>query len=460
LISRRSASLAASLGSLVLLGATLGAAGCGPSCKRVADARAAFRRRPPAASAHGELLLPLALGNRLLAQVVTRLPPRPFTLPGLGPLASAIGQLEARATRAKLVPASRGRLGIALGVAVTLDGKPALDLELNTAIAPRIETLAGGKRALVLSLDSQSLRGLKPRIAPGGARRLAKLVRGKLPRMLRGMLSEARVAALLRSAIAAAGQNAYRWLPASMRQRLVKQRVAIPLPDLPLKKAIPETRSKPAPHLAVALHLDLPVRAGLPKGPSPLPLSADRPQLRLSGSAVAELGNWAMEQGLIPARYDKKLRPKKRGGVRPMLDWIAADARPLKVHVFRSASPCTHLRLGARADVTLIRGARYGAPPPRLRLRIGQRKVEQVEGSIWIKLGVFFDQLWSKNLTKTQERAAGLTLTRGGRRISLRLDAAKLTPAELALSFAIVVGRVERPKNAALGVAATSQSGQ
>ena len=60
------------------------ASGCGPSCQRIADARAAFRQRPVAPRLHGELLVPLALGNRLLAKTLDGVGPRTITLPGLG----------------------------------------------------------------------------------------------------------------------------------------------------------------------------------------------------------------------------------------------------------------------------------------------------------------------------------------------------------------------------------------
>jgi hypothetical protein len=149
----------------------------------------------------------------------------------------------------------------------------------------------------------------------------------------------------------------------------------------------------------------------------------------MAGSAVAELTNWAIDQGLLPQRYDKELRPKPEGGFRPHFDWRAGQPRPLKVHVFRTRPPCTHVLVGARAEVRVA--------GDKLKITITEKQVERVEGPPLVKLGVWFDGLWSSAVRKTRERAAAVVIKQGKHRVKLRVRAAVLTDAELAFALGV-----------------------
>lgn len=428
---RRVSSLPLLCLGLTLSVALLASTGCGPSCRRVAELRRTFRERPTVDADHGRLLIPLALANDWLGRAASKLPPHPLELPGLDQLTPTLGKLELRVERAELVPVEKGRLGLALVLALSSKAGQLLTLRAKTALTPRFDKRPDGGQQLSFGLDAESLRTLRPELAPGAARDLAKRLHPRLPGLLRAVLSVDKLAGLLTHGLAGLVERAYGWLRGPLGRRLGQQRVAIALPPLPLANAIPRTVAKPLPQLEIGLRFALPVRTGLPAATSPLELRAQEPQLRLSGSAVAELGNWAMAQGLVPKRYDQKFRPTQRGGVEPILDWIAGDGRPLKVHVFRRVKPCAHVRVGARASADVV--------GDKLRLRIADRRVEAVDGPPIVKLGLFFDSLWSNNVARTQERAAAISFERGGRRFNLRLSRARLRSDELALGFSIQV---------------------
>ena len=49
----------------------------------------------------------------------------------------------------------------------------------------------------------------------------------------------------------------------------------------------------------------------------------------MSGSAVAELANWAIDEGHAPRWYDRSLKPTEKGEFRPRFDYVAADRAPV-----------------------------------------------------------------------------------------------------------------------------------
>src|SRR5690606_13464894 len=79
-------------------------------------------------------------------------------------------------------------------------------------------------------------------------------------------------------------------------------------------------------------------------------------QLRLSAEAVTEIANWAVATGRAPRRHDRELNPSPRGSYFPILGWRRGDRRPLEIHVFRFARPCSVIRVAARPTLATRAG--------------------------------------------------------------------------------------------------------
>lgn len=418
--------------------------GCGPSCQRIADARTALRagrgatRRP-----HLQLGIPYALANRLIAEGLRDVPPLPLELPGLGGLrllVPALSELRLTAvTRSlRLVPARNDHLGLSLDLELR-DGREVLtELGLDLELKPRLERDGEGQY-LAVELQGEGLKAVRPRLGPEPAERLARAIHRRLPPMIRSSVPVQALARVSRGLIERLGADSYALLRAGILRHLgpIKQ-VRLRLPELPVQRFRLSSPRSQVPHLAVDLFTDLPVREGLEGRSAPL-LKRDAVQARIAGSAVAELANWAMERGLIPARYDRDLKPKAEGGFAPILDWEHRQPRPLKIHVFRRRKPCAHVQIGARARVAVKK--------ERLVLTLEDRQVERVQGPALVRLGVWIDSLWSRAITTTKELAAQTRLRLGRHEVRLGIVRAHLSERELALGlYAALSGRAPPPR--------------
>lgn len=408
------------------------ASACGPPCRSIADARDALRsNRPAITRPHAQVLLPHTLANRLLAAAVKQTPPIPVKAPVLAPIFEPLlGTLALSFTRAQLVPAPAGRLGLDLTTELRAERETLATVHLRTWLLPRVRRKDDGSRVLELGLDADSVRRLRPEISPGAAEQIAALLEARLPGAIRALTPRAVITAAASKLVAWLGEEGFALLRRPLLRRLgAISGLRVQLPDLPLQRV--ELRTLTSPHNALALDLytALLVRAALPTSPSPLPASPDALQVRVAGSAVAELTNWAIDEGLLPRRYDKELRPDPEGGFRPHFDWRVGQPRPLKVHVFRTRRPCAHVLVGARAEVQ-VKGEK-------LKLTITDRQVEHVEGPPLVKLGIWLDGLWSTAVRKTKERAAAVVLKHGKHQLKLRIREAVLTDDELAFSLGV-----------------------
>src|SRR5690606_20899288 len=117
-LPRRLAALAAA--------AALALTACGATCRDIARDRQDFLQRRPAPTPdpHAQVVVPFALADRLLADRVAALPAIPLPLlalavPGLQRAAATL-----RLSSVRLTPAPDGRVGFALALALSADGRP------------------------------------------------------------------------------------------------------------------------------------------------------------------------------------------------------------------------------------------------------------------------------------------------------------------------------------------------
>lgn len=410
------------------------ATGCSGPCQEIAARRATLANRASAAAPHGRLHVPLARANELIAESLAA---RPLEAP-IGPelipvrLPIELPTLLARVAEVQMVPGRPGRVGFAVRI-VLLDGDTeVVTLSARAEVRPRI-VRDGASMALVLGLDGDSLVAVEPRLGPDSRRRLADALSRWLPdavrrRMPRPLLE--RGASELASRLTG---TAYRGLRASLLSRLGEvTRVRIGLPEVPIERVAVRSTTAPLAALALDLFTALPVRRGLARAVAP---ASDQIQLRLAGSTVAEIANWAIDHGHLPGRYTRTLRPRPDGEFRPVFDWVGAGSpRGLVLHVFQERGGCSYLAVGVRPEVAVVRGS--------LVATLRDREIIETLGPVTLQIGVWLKSLVSRAADTTRRFAATTRLEAGGRRFDTRVTRAVLERDELVLDL-VVSARTE-----------------
>lgn len=200
-------------------------------------------------------------------------------------------------------------------------------------------------------------------------------------------------------------------------------RVSVALPPLPLAAV---DVSSTADALELALVTSLPVRVAAPPAP---PLTADGVELSASGSALAELANWAIASGHAPARYDRSLEPAADGDFVARFDWRAGHPRPLVVHVDRVAAGCEWYTVGVTPALA-VRDGRLAAGAP-------ARVFEQVLGPTHLRTAAWLKQLLQR--AAARRLAATTRLTLGDRTVDGSLLAVDLDDRGLRAAVAITL---------------------
>lgn len=402
------------LGLLVL-------AGCGGACPQAqADHRALFEAVQADDQVDGVVEVPFALIDGLLAAELARVGAVPLAVPGLGGLSVA-------PTAARLRPGPPGQIAFTVALAVRRGGRELFSLESDAQVAPRIDS-----QGLVFAIGPESLRKVAPRLGPEAGNAVAGLIRAELPAPVRLALTPARLRSLTDRALAAIVDGAYALLrDGSAARFLPRTEVALALPHLPLRRI--EVRSHDR-WLEVGLHADVrSAGSGLAAVGAPPP---GRVRVRLTGDAVAGLGNHAIAAGALPGRYSEKGEADPRGPLSVGLGWVA-EPRPLKALVWRTEGTCVHARLGGTPELA-VESARPALPdgkprdaanPARtLALRLRDGTVEVVEGSWYVEAGAWLTGVWDRTFQWTHRAVAEVGLTVAGRPLKLALSQAKAGP--------------------------------
>lgn len=288
--------------------------------------------------------VPLAIANQLIAGVVRE---RTAVRVG-GRLGELLGVDDVSATLREvvMVPAEVGQRGPSPSIAVDvvidladLEG-PLASLRARGDVAAVVEPDDRGiAESVAIAIRWDSLRdldlALTDRAKAAAERAIPSAVKRRLPRVVveHGSSKVARrsaelvYAALRETALARLGE-------------LTRIRMAVP--------AMPVTRVDVAPTdtaVELLVHTSLPIRAAVG---APQAAAADAITVEISASAVAELANWAIAQGIAPQRYTRNLSPNRDGEFVPHFDWRGERSdRPFIVHMFRTVGACAHFEVAA-----------------------------------------------------------------------------------------------------------------
>lgn len=333
-----------------LLAAAL--AGCG-TCQQVTAHREAFRsemNQPPADTApHIRLHIPDAMVSSWARRAVAGLPEVPVSLPGLGDLSRYVDRLgiDPRSMRVALDRNDAARFDLDLDI--KSGGRALFGLQLG-AVAP--VTYDPKRGTLQIALRADLFENVTPRLDDGAVDRLSSALLSPVPSLLRSSLrpTAQRVA---REGIDYLVREAYGLLRRQVLTPLGEgARFEFALPDVPLQSL---ALSSEAGQWIVEGRLPF-SGAGL-AGKSGKP--GDGMRMSISTQALAQLGNWAMSRGEIPARYTREGKATKNGEFEAGFGWQSGE-RPLKVHMWTAEVPqtgiCLHARAGADPKIAFKQG--------------------------------------------------------------------------------------------------------
>jgi len=374
---------------LGLLSALATAAGCATAaCTRVRDDRRAFQqRRGSGDAAQMVVAVPLATLSQSLSWPLQKLKPVsvPLQVPGLD---LGLGTLEISLRGVQVVPAAEGQLGLRVSFALASRGRAITAIDLDATVAPQIQPQAHTVR---LSLRAQDLVRVRPGLPPAERARFAAFLRGQLPAGAEALLGRGRLDEAAEKVLA---DLVERHFPA-VRDNLLARvgtlvDVEIELPPVPLQRVV--LRS-PGQDLELWLHTTLPAA---PLAPGPARVAGSDPrlvQVRMSGSAAAELANQGIARGQIPARYDESGEASPTGAFEAGVAWRPGP-RPLRIHAWKTQPVCAHVEFAATPQL----GAEGGA----LVLAVPDAKIERVTGAAKARVAFWFSGLGRQTFAFSQ----------------------------------------------------------
>jgi len=405
--------------------------GCGSRCKEVADARTALVTR--AASTHREpdleVRVPFDRANTLLEALLHAEPLTvPLKIPDLGPIEVTVNGLTADVREVRLRAGAPDHLRFAVRIEIRDDEQVITTLAVVAEVRPVLERKDDAAE-LVIGFGPENLLALAPELGPDATRLLGAAVNRWVPAKLRDRvprplldLAASRLGAHLRT-------TAYEQLRTTLLHRLGElTRLRLQLPDVPVANVTIRSTDRT---LVVGIATALPVRRGLtPQGQAEDAADADV-SVRISGSAVAELANWAIEHGHAPRWYDRSLKPRPDGELRPRFDYVAEDrGHPLKVYAFQERGGCSYFRVGVRPAVAM--------DGERVKATVLDRELERrsaspvIEWLAWMK---YFLTGW---VDRSKQVAAHTRLVAGHRALETRVVGASLGHDELSFTLRFV----------------------
>jgi len=417
---------------LALVASAIASAACGSRCAEVAARKQALVRTAIAPGPHAQVVVPLRRANELLASLVhEQLLSVPLALPELGMLRLATQELVAIARDVELRAAPPDRVRFAVRVEIADAQQPLTTLSLLVEVKPELVRTAEASE-LVAGFGPDSLLAVTPELGPESGRALREALERWMPRAIRDHLPQAVVERAAQKLAAYLTGEAYHLLRATLLRRLGElTRLRLRLPALPIARTALATT---AATMTVDLVTELPVRQGLMSAAP----TGDDVQVRLSGSAAAELANWSVDRGHLPQHYTRDLHPRADGEFRPTFDYLVEDRqRPVKLHVVQDRGGCSYFQVGLRLGVALVGDV--------LEVSLLDRRVETANASAPLEAALWLKQLIQGSVDSSRRAAAHTRLTIGGRTLMTRVVGAAMAGDELAFALQVVAEPMVKP---------------
>jgi hypothetical protein len=416
--------------ALVLLSACQ--IGCGATvCKRLeADRNQFLARKGGGKGTHLEMTIPFAVAERLVEPFVTVVKPIDIPIPNLGNLSDYFGNLSVVPKGVELIPAAPEYIGFHLDFEIQRNGDRAFDMYLETEVRPEIDLKAG---KITIAFSPEALSNTKPGLSKDAKSDLSEMIYSQLPSMARMLIPRSLVDSITDSAV---DRLLERFFDRAKQRMLPKlsdmSRFEVALPNLPLSAVSITSTAKGGGRLNLAITTALPVKEGIVDRANGAPQpSRSNVTLRMSGSAAAELVNWALAKGLVPNRYDDKGKPKKDGVYRPGLDWVPSDERPMKIYLWDLEKPCMRITMSAKPTVAVVGDS--------LEVKAKDIKTDDVDASAFTKLGVWFYTLWKDAMNIKKKSSSKMRMVAAGREIEAIVKKAALEKDELVMEVALTI---------------------
>ena len=409
--------------------AALATGGCASRCKEVEASRVAFfaRRGAPAPGPHVAVAIPYAVLDAQLAAQLATLPPIPLHVPGLPrlPLPGGLGDLRLVVRSIALAPAHGPGVAFRLALALEAGDRELVALAATVEAAPRV---THRPHVLALGLAPTSFSGAHLELPPDVRDALARAIDAQLPAAVRALVGPAQREELA-TALATwlAGETLDHVLDGAVIRRLgelthLEVELGGAASALPVAELSAHSTGAPGKgQVEIAVRFALPVGEAIAAPPvAPAP---DVARVRISGAAAAELADWAIATGAVPARYDDG-KPAPDGAITPGFSWVRGP-RPLQIDVWRRKPPCLHARFGTVPVLGM-------QPDGKLRIELRDTETEQVVGNPVVRARMWFFALSFDHAVLARTR-----VTLAGHTLELRTVAASADARGFAFDFAI-----------------------
>ena len=341
--------------------------GAGPTRDRVwtdlsqhrrASERLGARTPAPSAAPHATVTITYDTANSLVAEVLPEIPPVPLDVPG--PLRLVIPDLDVAATSVHIAPQGYDRVVATITMDVRANGNAVLQMTVDAELEPRV-VVEAGETWVSLGFGPDNVTSVRPRLPPDAAATLGDALYDMLPQAARKRVPKLVAMTAASTIVGGLSDRTYKMLRTTLLTRVgTLTSLRLPLAGVPVQDVRIRSLLGDTPSLVVELHTTLSVRRGVSTQGAPT-VAGTTAAVRVSGSAAAELANWAMTTGLAPNRFNRKLEPRRGGDYHLRLDWEGrrepsaqgkrvSNRQPVRVRSRRRAPSAEARRRQTRRD--------------------------------------------------------------------------------------------------------------
>ena len=257
-------------------------------------------------------------------------------------------------------------------------------------------------------------------LSDGAEKSLRKAIRKQIPRELRGLIPKNELLKFVKRSLKMISNEGYPIIRKNILKPLgTLAKLEWSLPNYPIERIALKVNDKA---WRIGLWTEIEAHGlGARAMSSGLAKDSVGARLFISSPWIAAAGNWAMETGKIPSRFNRKGEPKADGVAKATMTWKAGKQvkRPLKVHLFagagmgvqKSLDMCLYARAGINPDLAIVAG----------KLKVNAKgKLERVEGNKLVKRAVHLSGIGQRTLEWHHKASAPSSMQVGGSKIPLK----------------------------------------
>jgi hypothetical protein len=369
----------------------------GGPCERVRADRLSFeqemQKQNENPSHQLEALIPLAMVQNQLNQAFLQFKGVGFQFQTLGQVGSFLGAFQIAPERLSLFTKD-GKLMVATDFTVKDDSKKSLfTVGVQGVIHHQLDN-----NQVSFSMTPEGFRFLGMTINDKAVSKLVAHFRAQIPGSIAAFLPEHLI---IQAADLALGEFQRIW------DRHVADKVAqgvaqhatfkITLPQLPFSGFKITTVGN-----ALAVQLTTSISQNATLAPlKDIHLSDHEINIRMAGGLLADIGNQAIKDGLIPGHYNLEGQADPEGPFTPALRWTDAP-RPFQLILWAQGDLCARVQLSAAPKVALVHENAV--------ISVEDNNIEEVWGPWWFEAGVHAFDVWQKTAEQSTAHALNFAM--------------------------------------------------